>query len=206
MNKDDLRNKVSDYYDEKLRLHGTSPNGVDWKDEDSQELRFLQLQEAFELDSNSTLLDYGCGYAALLPYLRKRGWNGKFLGFDWSTDMIAVAEELHGDDQSQFFSDESLLPVCDFVVASGIFNVKLDCKTDAWLGHILSTLDRIDSLATKGFSFNVLTGFSDPGRMRDDLYYADPSFMLSYCMRRYSRWVRLTHDYKLYEFTITVSK
>ena len=57
-----------------------------------------------------------------------------------------------------------------------------------------------------GFAFNCLTSYSDAHKMRDYLYYADPCALFDLCKRRYSRYVALLHDYKLYEFTILVRK
>jgi len=56
----------------------------------------------------------------------------------------------------------------------------------------------------RGFSFNMLTKYSDKEYMRDDLYYADPLFILDFCKRNFSKNVSLLHDYGLYEFTILV--
>ena len=58
--------------------------------------------------------------------------------------------------------------------------------------------------ARRGFAFNMLTSYSDPERMRDDLYYADPCALLRLCKRELSRHVALLHDYGLWEFTIVV--
>ena len=84
--------------------------------------------------------------------------------------------------------------------------MKLDAADGAWREHALTTLDRLDALSTRGFSFNMLTSYSDPERMRPDLYYANPGELFDHCKRRYSRWVALLHDYGLYEFTILVRK
>ncbi len=67
---------------------------------------------------------------------------------------------------------------------------------------MLSRLDIFDRLSTQGFSFNLLTNYSDREYMRDDLYYAEPCRLFDHCKRRYSRQVALLHDYGLYEFTI----
>jgi hypothetical protein len=91
-------------------------------------------------------------------------------------------------------------------LASGIFNVKLQSDDEAWKAYMLATVDQLDGLSTRGFSFNVLTQYSDPERRRQDLYYADPLFWFDHCKRKYSRFVSLLHDYPLYEFTILVKK
>jgi hypothetical protein len=53
-------------------------------------------------------------------------------------------------------------------------------------------------------AFNALTSHSDQERMRPDLFYANPAFMLDHCLSRYSRNVVVNHDYELYEFTVLV--
>jgi hypothetical protein len=100
-------------------------------------------------------------------------------------------------------SADALEPV-DYTVASGIFNVKLATPPDEWRDYVLDTLDAIAGLSAKGFAFNMLTSYSDPDRMRDDLYYGDPRFFFDHCKSRYARNVALLHDYGLYEFTTIV--
>ena len=90
------------------------------------------------------------------------------------------------------------------VVASGIFNVRLTTPVAEWEGYVFRTIDRLAALARRGFGFNALTSYSDPERMRPDLYYPDPCRLFDHCKRRHSRHVALLHDYGLYEFTILV--
>jgi hypothetical protein len=68
----------------------------------------------------------------------------------------------------------------------------------------MDAIDRMASLSRRGFAFNMLTSYSDPARMRDDLYYGDPCRMFDLCKRKYSRNVALLHDYGIYDFTILV--
>ncbi len=72
--------------------------------------------------------------------------------------------------------------------------------------YVLETLDDLHRLSLKGFAFNALTSYSDPEHIRDDLFYADPSWLFDHCKRSYSGQVALLHDYGLYEFTILVRK
>ena len=52
---------------------------------------------------------------------------------------------------------------------------------------MVDTIDRLAALSTRGFAFNMLTSYSDPEYMRDDLYYGDPRFFFDHCKRRHSR-------------------
>ncbi len=198
---------VQRYYSEKVTEHGPTAKGVDWNSEASQELRFEQLLKVCDFASTFTINDYGCGYGALVRYLEERGCRFRYTGFDISARMLEQARELVGDSEGyRFVEADGDLERADFTVASGIFNVRLDAGDDAWETHLLSTLDRLDALSERGFAFNMLTSYSDPDRMRPDLYYADPRAIFDRCQRSYSRWVALLHDYGLYEFTILVRK
>ncbi len=154
-----------------------------------------------------SITDYGCGYGALVDFLRASGRNVRYQGFDIAEDMIAAARARYaGCGPVVFTSDRAGLEPTDFVVASGIFNVRLDVPDKEWQQYMFDTLDEIDRLSRRGFSFNALTVHADPERMRPDLYYADPSALLRRCIRRYSRHVTLLHDYELYEFTVLVRR
>ena len=60
-----LISKVKRYYDERIRVYGAAPKGVDWKDEDSQLLRFRQLLEIIDTQNSFSLNDLGCGYGVI---------------------------------------------------------------------------------------------------------------------------------------------
>ena len=193
-----------EYYDEKLRTHGATARGVDWKSPESQELRFAQLAKLIDHNRPFTVNDFGCGYGALVDYLESRGLQFQYVGFDISSEMIAQARELHAG--SSFVTDKAQLREADYTIASGIFNVKLSTSDDDWRNYMLDVIDTMNSLSKSGFAFNALTKYSDAEFMRPDLYYADPLFFFDHCKTKYSRFVTLLHDYPLYEFTILVRK
>jgi SAM-dependent methyltransferase len=195
---------VQRYYSEKVVENGPTAQGVDWNDSASQELRFDQLLKVVDAAEAFTINDYGCGYGALVDHLRKRGYDFSYSGFDISDEMLARARELHGGER--FVDRDEELEPADYTLASGIFNVKLDAPVDEWEAHAIRTLSRFDELSTRGFAFNMLTSYSDPERMRENLWYPDPRGIFDHCKRTFSRWVALLHDYGLYEFTVLVRK
>jgi SAM-dependent methyltransferase len=209
-----LKHAISGYYTAKVTEFGATPKGVDWRDEASQEVRFEQL--LITIGSNAIeslkkpdccLLDYGCGYGALLTSIRARGLETKYIGFDWSQAMIDTATKQHAlVENCSFLTGDQPSQTADFVVASGIFNVKLALSEENFASYINETLHKLDSLSTEGFAFNMLTSHSDDSKKRSDLYYCDPSFYLDYCLKHFSRSVQLVHGYGLYEFTIGVNK
>ena len=119
--------------------------------------------------------------------------------------MIEQARDQHPEHiRCRFSSNEVLLAPADYSLASGVFNVKLDSDVGEWQEYVFATIDRLAELSTRGFSFNLLTSYSDPERQRPGLYYADPCLVFDHCLKRYSDEVALLHDYGLYEFTILV--
>ena len=206
--KTSLLDEVATYYAEKLAEYGDTPCGVDWNGEDSQMVRFAQLCKIIDSQkSKFSLNDLGCGYGALLDYLREKHAALTYLGVDVSHEMIKVAEQRHATaDRARFITSAEPDEVADYGVASGIFNVRLGRSDAEWFDYLQGTLDVLDQTSSLGFAFNCLTSYSDEYKMRDFLYYADPCRLFDLCKRRYSRQVALLHDYGLYEFTIIVRK
>jgi SAM-dependent methyltransferase len=197
---------VKSYFDKRIREHGASPRGSDWNSETSQNIRFDQLLKVVESQTFS-LLDYGCGYGALADYLITRGFDADYFGYDILESAIETARQAHqGKPRRSFFTEKTQLPVCDYTVASGIFNFRGEQSFEEWTEYVLSALNEFNQLSLHGFSSNFLTKYSDAEKMRADLYYADPLFLFDYCKRNFSRNVALLHDYRLYDFTLLIRK
>ncbi len=197
---------VKSYFDKRIQEHGASPRGSDWNSEISQNVRFDQLLKVIESQTFS-LLDYGCGYGALADYLATKGFEVDYYGYDILESAIETARQVHGKKSHRaFFTDKSQLPICDYTVASGIFNFRGDQSFEQWTEYVVGVLNEFNQLSRRGFSSNFLTKYSDADKMRSDLYYADPLFLFDYCKSKFSKNVALLHDYRLYDFTILVRK
>ena len=198
-----------DYFSEKLDRYGPSPAGVDYNGRAAQTTRFDQLIKVIDPSKAFDLIDYGCGYGALFDHLTQKGWEFNYFGFDVLPKMVEAGRQSHqGAPNAHFVTEQAALPICKYVVASGIFNSKFQASAPEWRDHTLEILGQMDSLCTEGLAFNLLSSYSDADRMaqRPDLYYADPLFYFDHCKRHFSREVALLHDYHLYDFTILVRK
>lgn len=200
-----IRSQVADYYTDRLRRFGPTPAGVDWNSEAGQRARFDALLP--DLDRSESILDVGCGYGALLDHLRDQmpEWSGRYLGVDLSAEMVAAARERTGFPER--FSDD--LPddrSWDRVVGSGLFNVKGEVEPTAWWEFVRTSLAEMFQRCRGTMSFNLLTAYSDPDRMRSDLFYARPGDLLDHCATTMSRSLVLDHDYGLFEFTVHVRR
>ena len=197
---------VKSYFDKRVREYGASPRGADWNSEASQRARFDQLVKIIELPSFS-ILDYGCGTGALAGYLTEKEYQADYYGFDILASAIETARKVHaGQPHRTFFMDKDQLPVCDYTVASGIFNFRGEHSFEDWTNYVVGVLEHFNVLSRRGFASNFLTKYSDADKMRADLYYADPLYLFDYCKRNFSKDVALLHDYHLYDFTLLVRK
>ncbi len=206
---DETQKKLNEYFSEKLTAFGATPKGVDYNGSEAQERRFEQLVKIIDPAQPFTVIDYGSGYGAMFDFLYKKGWQFEYYGIDLIEQMVLTGREAHRDfANAHFTTRESEVPRADYLLAGAIFNIKLDATYEAWQDFVLQTLRRMNSLCAKGFSFNMLTKYSDADRMaqRPDLFYGDPLFFFDVCKRIFSRNVALLHDYGLYDFTILVRK
>jgi SAM-dependent methyltransferase len=200
--------RVASYYSGCLREHGETARGVDWNSTEAQELRFRELLRILPEDATGfSILDYGCGYGALVDVLSARGAPFRYLGYDISHEMVDRARRRHeGRPECVFGTGLETLGIADFAVASGVLNVKLDIPVGEWHEHVARCLEELHAVSSRGFAFNALTTYSDPDRMIEQLFYADPAETFDYCKSHFSRNVALLHDYGLYEFTVLVRK
>ena len=202
-----IHDALADHIDNALAEHGPTPLGVGWNSTASQIIRFEQLIKIVDQPGDFSINDLGCGYGALLDFLQPRFPVVSYSGYDVSAAMIAVAKARNANNAlARFHLGSDPANPADYCVASGLFSLRLRQSESAWERYVLATLDVLDRSGRRGFAFNSLTRYSEPGKMRSDLYYPDPCALFDYCKRRYSRNVALLHDYDLYDFTILVRK
>jgi SAM-dependent methyltransferase len=209
MSLEDVQKKLNKYFADKLETHGATAKGVDYNGEEAQQIRFAELIRIIRPKTSFTIIDYGCGYGAMFDYLLRAGFDFEYYGVDLIEQMVAAGREKHGGHaNAHFTTEEKEVPVADYLVAAGIFNIKLDAEASDWQNFVCKSLVRMNGLCSIGFSFNMLTKYSDPDRMKErpDLYYADPLYFFDFCKQNFSRNVALLHDYGLYDFTILVRK
>ena len=209
MSFEQIQKKLSQYFIEKLESFGPTAKGVDYNSPESQERRFEQLVKVIDPSHPFSIIDYGCGYGALFDFLKTKEWDFEYYGVDLIEKMVRAGRDSHREfPNAHFTSDETEVPTADYLVASAIFNIKLEASYEQWQAYTCQILERMNAKCSRGFSFNMLTKYSDADRMeqRPDLFYADPLFFFDYCKRKYSLNVALLHDYGLYDFTILVRK
>jgi SAM-dependent methyltransferase len=198
------------YFSEKVEQYGATCGGVDWNSLESQRIRLEQLTRLLSQEDGETrfsICDYGCGYGYFAEYLSEKGYGFDYTGIDVSEKMIICAKEKYGEwDNVSFIHGTEIEQDYDYIVESGIFNIRQDLSDKDWTEYMISVLEEFHKHSRKGFAFNSLTKYSDREHMKNYLYYADPLFYFDYAKTHFSKDVALLHDYGLYDFTILVRK
>ena len=124
-------------------------------------LHFRHLPKVVDLTVPFSINDFGCGYGAVVEYLKKEADSFLYCGFDISPEMIRKEKERYGTtDGVSFFGLESELSPAD----SGIFNGTFETPVPEW------------------------EAYSDQELRRADLCYADPAFPVGYRKTKFRNW------------------
>jgi SAM-dependent methyltransferase len=198
---------VAAYYSRALAAHGPTHRGVDWSSRDSQELRFTTLLDGVDWSGAPSLLDFGCGCGALAAYLDGLGYRCDYTGYDIAPEMVRTARRVVGERPGRrFTSDLATLEPADHVVASGIFNVKLDVAPDDWRRYADETIAALGALSRRRLAFNLLPPASSPQLERADLHYADRDAVVELCATTLGADdVVVREHYGLWEFTVVAT-
>lgn len=198
---------VRDYFTQCIERHGPSPRGVDWNTIDVQEMRFAQLMRVRDSEGPFSLVDWGCGYGALYDYLRARAIAFTYVGYDITPAVLEHARATHPSaPDAHFVSELADVPKADYVVASGVYNIKNTQTHEAWTTFAREQLQHMFERAERAIAVTFLTSYSDPPKQRPNLYYADPLAMFDFAKRSLSPHVAVLHDYGHWDFTLIVRK
>jgi hypothetical protein len=193
------------HYEQKLREHGPTARGMDWKDEASQRLRFAVLSEVAALDGLD-VHEVGAGAGHLCDFLREVAPGARYSGSDPSAAMLAEARRLHPGVrfERRGLLDDPPQAAFDVVLCSGLFHVKLGHPQDEWQGFVEAGIRALWRMCRVAIAFNLMTDRVD--FRVPQLHYASPAGTFEFCRAELSPFVTLRHDYPLREFTVYVRR
>jgi SAM-dependent methyltransferase len=144
-------------------------NKAGWRSRRNQELRFEALAGIGDLQ-NKSILDLGCGLGCLYGYLRNKGWQGDYTGFDILDLMVKGARARFPEARIEKRNILQNPPVekWDYVFVNGVFNHKVKDNW-AWINDMVQ-----GSLACakRGMAFTMLN--REMGWLDSDLFYTTP--------------------------------
>lgn len=198
-----ILDSVAKYYSSTLATYGPSPKGVDWSDAFGQEMRLRTLLQVVQhSEFGQGLLDYGCGYGHAAKIICEEFPWLEYTGYDIVPEMISAATTHNRALPNAVFLRE-LSPGArwDFVISSGVFNVRNGFDDEVWLTYVQNQIGFLSNLATSGLALNFLSNSIDLERKRAELFYVDPGWLLDLLCGLGFEAVELHSDYRPWEIT-----
>jgi SAM-dependent methyltransferase len=204
------KQKYIDRYNDRLKSFGYDPRSLGWGEggRERQNLRFKELIAIQNFLSNSvaSILDVGCGFADFFEYLSSNHLPIEYAGIDINPKLLEVAREIHGRNlmvaQCDILDEKQLEANCsirasDIVVASGIFNFKLDGQDQ--LSYIEAMLRKMYDMSNYGVAVDFMTTYVD--WHAEGAFHMDPAILFKMA-KSISSKVIMRHDYLPYEYCI----
>lgn len=187
-------------YEERLEKYGVSAKALGWRDEEQQYMRFVALAAIGDLN-NCSILDVGCGFGDFYDFLKQKGLNVQYTGYDISSKLVEIARQKHPEATFEVrdILEEESNEKFDYVVSSGIFNARLSDNE----GFLRRMLKRCFELCNIGAAINMMSSYVD--YKQEDLYYYSPESIFAFC-KTLTKRATLRHDYMPYEFSVYLYK
>jgi SAM-dependent methyltransferase len=188
---------ISRYHRQRIKEHGHGgPEALGWNRAESQQVRFQVLAQIGDL-AHCSVLDAGCGYADLYPYLRQRYVGVQYHGIEQMPELLAVARARYRSASGITLSNGDFLglslPTTDYVLASGALNYR---SSDPQF--IYQAIEKLFSTARIALGFNLLSWEPANG---GPLAAYDPAAVLAFC-RQLAPRAELLEGYWEGDFTV----
>lgn len=186
-------NDLSKHYDKLGIVHGYSPDATQQSSIETQEKRLNVLVDMADELVGKKILDFGCGTGHLLSVLEKRGFEGEYIGYDISKELLSLASQRYpqGRFELKNILDEPIEEKFDWVFISGVFNNDIGCNKQ----FMQQVITKLFAHTNEGIIFNSLSCYVDyqsPG-----LYYFDPCWVFNFCKEEITTHVQINHDYEI---------
>jgi 2-polyprenyl-3-methyl-5-hydroxy-6-metoxy-1,4-benzoquinol methylase len=197
------------YYNRILNKHGNNFKGMNWSSKKSQYIRFEKLLKISKLE-NKSIHDLGCGNAELLNVLKIKKIKFKnYLGSDLSNKMIQLCNERFKKNKRIKFESFDILKKknlykYDYVITSGIFNVKNSIHETYWKKYVFKVIKKMFLSCKCGIGLNFLT--FDTTFREKKLFYMSLDDLVKFLRKKISKKIVINHDYDLWEFTVFIYK
>lgn len=204
--------KIIEHYENCLEKYGDTHLGVDWPKLEDVDKRYKIMLDIIRLNEDNdalvSLLDFGCGTAHLLEYIKKnKSKKILYSGLDISQKFIDVAKIKYPD--YSFYCIDILdfraeIPNFDYIVMNGVFTEKRELSFDEMWDYFTKMLTIIYEKCNKGFTFNVMSNNVD--WEREDLFHLPHDLLSNFLCKNLTRNYVIRNDYGLYEYSVYVLK
>ena len=187
-------------YESRWERLGRDVRTLGWNDEESQRLRFSLLCDGLDL-TGRRVLDVGCGFGDLAPWIDRRWSDVSYTGVDLAPSLLAEARRAQPNLRFECVDllRDDLSERWDVVLCLGALSYRVD---DAEV-HTASMLRAMWDLADEAVAANFLTSYVNFERAHNVHHRPEDIFAVA---RGLTPWVNLRHDYPLWEFTVQLRR
>jgi SAM-dependent methyltransferase len=190
---------VLSFFSRTLRIYGDRPEALRWTPE-GQRLRFRCLLDIAGDINGKKILDFGCGKGDFYHFLRDRGTEVEYHGYDINENLIALARKKFPECDFRVFDiDRDVLSEdFDYIFLCGVFNLKVQGLDDT-VKTVLQNLFRRCRIA---MAYNALSAHRQGKDY--ELYYQIPEELFRFAVTHLSPYLALRHDRIPYDFTLFI--
>lgn len=198
------KGKVIAYFQKHVKEKGFGAEGMDWKDQHSQELRFAIINRYIDFNANPSILDVGCGAGAYYAFTGQAGHSFQYTGLDIVPEMIEQVQTAYPDANTFLGNLFEFNTPHNVVIASGTYNARLDSSDTVWQDYVFRSLTKMYNLCTDSVILNFMSPYVD--YRYDRLFYPSFDIICQFIIDNFGRDFIIDHDYPLYEFTIAIRR
>jgi hypothetical protein len=204
--------KIADHYDECFKKHGATHLGVDWPNHKDVLTRYNIMYDLMSINNetnipNSTLLDFGCGFAGFMGWMESENKDIPiYSGLDINKSFCDYCSTKYKN--LDFFNLDVLvddnIPNFDYIICNGTFTEKRELSHEEMMGFFKSVIIKLWDKTQKGIAFNLMSKIVD--WEREDLFHVSFDELAWFLKNTISKDFIIRNDYKLYEYTVYVYK
>lgn len=147
--------QIQHFHSERIKCHGDmTAEAQGWKDINSQQKRFEVLMRIADLN-HRVVLDLGCGYGDLKPFLDRSFQGFSYIGVDHIPDFIEKAKSKYEDHERTYFVQGDYTHMqfqgVDYILASGALSYQSENEV-----YYFRALEHMINIADQGVAFNML--------------------------------------------------
>jgi len=190
-------------YQKSFQKHGVDPKALKWASKRAAEQRYEQIVADIDFEGKS-ILDVGCGFGDIIPYISAKTKKFEYLGIDITPEFIREAKKLYFGHKfmvGNYFA-KPLKENFDVIVCSGALNANVKDNLDFRKKAIKTMFKHVKEV----FVFNMVGRYPQPKTSsKSNVWFANPLEILEYCLSL-TKKVILRYHYHSRDFTIVMFK
>ena len=185
-------------YQKSFEKHGPTFRALQWNSKSAAEIRYQNIVADIEFD-NKSVLDIGCGFGDIIPFIETKSSKFEYTGIDIVPEFIKESRKRYPKHSFQLGDWMELIEKHDIILCSGVLNNKVKGSQYSYRKKAISLMYKN---ANETLGFNMAGGFPQPeNKDKYKVYYVNSLIILEYCLS-FTRRVILRHHYRNNDFTI----